>query len=113
MTTKKMSVTIKAAWIVGICAVISAIITAVALHYTNPSTSKSSLSADEKSPGKLEITDILVDRYRHDFTNIVDFRIINRGDFSSSISRVKFKVLDISHPTTGTHRPTAGQSVPQ
>ena len=53
-------------------------------------------------PGILSVSDIIVDDYREDFTAVVDFRLLNRGDKSLTISRVKFDVIKTDKvPTAG------------
>lgn len=54
-----------------------------------------SYRASQKESPRLEITDIVVNDYNPDFTAILDFRVINRGGKSLTISRVRFEVIDV------------------
>ena len=88
----KKSPQIIAAWIGGGCAVVAAIITATVIVINAPE--------KEAAPGRLEITDILVDSYRKDFNAVLDFRVMNRGEKTMSISRLRLKALSIREVAT-------------
>ena len=61
---------------------------------------EASIAVSQGRPGRVEVTDILVDSYRPDFTAILDFRLMNRGDRSLSVSRVRFLVAEVEEVLT-------------
>lgn len=46
--------------------------------------------------GKLEVTDVIVDSHRKDYNAELDFRLINRGDGTLSVSRVRLEAMSVN-----------------
>jgi hypothetical protein len=58
-----------------------------------------SASKQENDTGRLELSDVLVDCFRNNFTCLVDFRLRNTGGSPLSISRIRLRLIDIQDIT--------------
>lgn len=61
------------------------------------------------APGRLEVTDIIVDDYRPDFNASLDFRVANQGNSGLSISRIRFKVAAVEKINARAFLPSSAQ----